>query len=109
MVMLKEGVPTVEEARARLFCELEKARQRGNAVLKLVHGYGSSGVGGRLRDAIRSSLRRRVKEGKVRAYVAADGWDVFDSAIRLAVEACPALEHDRDLLGRNPGVTIVVL
>ncbi|RIK64261.1 MAG: hypothetical protein DCC65_14690 [Planctomycetota bacterium] len=47
-VVLKEGMPTAEEARRRLSEALDEARGRGMAALKLVHGYGSSGAGGRV-------------------------------------------------------------
>ena len=39
-------MPKVEEARLRMQHELQVARQQGYAAVKLIHGYGSSGVGG---------------------------------------------------------------
>lgn len=108
-IMLKEGLPGVEEARKRLAAELDRARQRGDLVLKLIHGYGSSGVGGALRDAVRSSLRRRTKEGRIRAFLAADRIDTQGEACRLMLDECPRLAHDRDFIGRNEGVTFVLL
>ena len=109
VVALKSGMPTVAEARERLNVEIENARGRGVAVLKLIHGYGSSGVGGRLREAVRRSLRRRQKEGKIRCFVAGEKWDVFDEATQQIIEACPELGKDRDLKGHNEGITIVLV
>jgi len=37
--------------------------------VKVIHGYGSSGVGGALRQGIRKSLISRRKEGSVKAVV----------------------------------------
>jgi hypothetical protein len=108
-IMLKEGLPRVEEARKRLAAELDRGRQRGDLVLKLIHGYGSSGVGGALRDAVRSSLRRRVKEGRIRAFLAPDKVDTQGEACRLMLDECPQLARDRDFISCNEGVTFALL
>jgi len=108
-IMLKEGRPTVAEARARLNAELESARRGGIIALKIVHGYGSSGVGGALRDAIRASLRKRRKEGRIRAFVTGERWDSLDETGRLLLEACPELSRDPDLGRYNEGITLVLL
>src|SRR5512140_476676 len=49
IIDLEDGMPKVEEARLRMQRELQVARQQGYAAVKLIHGYGSSGVGGSLR------------------------------------------------------------
>lgn len=54
-------------------CELDAAKQGGVRVLKVVHGWGSSGEGGVLGPAIRRSLRLRVKEGRARLVVPGNG------------------------------------
>lgn len=51
-------MPTVDEARRRLIEELKRAKAEGYYVIKLIHGYGSTGAGGALRHSLRSSLRR---------------------------------------------------
>ena len=108
-VNLKEGMPTVEQARARLLQELAAAERRKDAALKIVHGYGSSGVGGRLKDAIRSSLRRRRKEGRVRLIVTGENWSAFDKTAAEVLDLCPALRRDPDLDRSNEGITIVLM
>ena len=108
-VNLKSGMPTVDEARSRLNTEIDKARQQGDQVLKLIHGYGSSGVGGKLKDAIRSSLRRRRKEGKILSFVGGEKWGVFDEVTNEILEECPQLDKDPDLNRCNEGITIVLM
>ena len=65
IVNLKSGMPDVDTARRRLIAEIDAARRDGQRLLKVIHGWGSSGEGGKLGPAIRRSLRLRVKEGKV--------------------------------------------
>jgi hypothetical protein len=60
---LETDFPTVEEARQVLKTELEKCRSRKVTAIKVIHGYGSSGVGGGLRQGIRKSLISRRREG----------------------------------------------
>lgn len=106
---VKSGMPTVDEARARLRAELERAGKSGIVVLKIIHGYGSSGVGGSLRHAIRRSLRKRLKEGRIRCFVPGEAWDIFEESTREILDACPELGRDADLKKHNEGVTVVLL
>jgi hypothetical protein len=108
-IMLKEGLPTIAEARARLNAEIDKARRAGVLALKIVHGYGSSGRGGTLKEAIRASLRKRRKEGRIRAFVPGEKWDGMDETARQIIEECPELSRDPDLGRYNEGITLVLL
>ena len=47
---IKENLPTVDEALAALRNELMSARHQGIKVVKIVHGYGSSGKGGAIKQ-----------------------------------------------------------
>lgn len=108
-IMLKQGMPTVAEGRSRLNAEIDSARQAGVVALKVIHGYGSTGVGGALRNGVRASLRKRRKEGRIRAFVAGEQWDVFDATTQAMIEACPDLGRDGDLRRGNEGVTVILL
>lgn len=109
IVDLEADRPSVQEGRQRLLAALDKARAGGAPAVKVIHGYGSSGLGGALREALRRSLGKRKKEGRIRAFVAGEKWDLFDPAARAVLEACPDLARDRDLNRYNEGITIVLL
>ena len=109
VVDLKSDRPTVETARGRLKTAIADAKKDGVAVLKVIHGYGSSGTGGALRDAVRGSLRHRRKEGVVREIIHGEKWEIFDERTQKLLEAFPDLARDSDLNRSNEGVTIVVL
>ena len=49
-VNLEAGKPLVDQAIKRLTFELSHSRALGCTVLKIIHGYGSSGTGGRISD-----------------------------------------------------------
>mgnify|MGYP002514787730 CR=1 FL=1 len=61
-VNLEAGHPTVEMARTHLNMAIRSAKANGTRVLKLIHGYGSSGKGGSIRSDVQAQLRRK-KQG----------------------------------------------
>ena len=63
-VNLELGKPTVNAAIKRLTFELHHSRSLGCAALKIIHGYGSSGTGGRIRVEARSYLARLKGAGR---------------------------------------------
>lgn len=107
LLNMEAGYPTAEQARQRLATELQLARSRGVGVLKIIHGYGSSGKGGRLRTALRTVLRRLHEEGAVGRVVPGDAWSIFDETSRALLDRYPDLRRDRDLEKGNPGITLV--
>jgi len=109
LVDLEEGMPTVEQARLRMQFELQKARTQGYPAVKLIHGYGSSGVGGALRDELQKSLRKAAHDGAVKAFVAGEDWRISDETTWALLKKFPEWKQDSDLGKNNKGISIVVL
>lgn len=109
VVNIEDGMPTVDEARKRLLLELKKAKQQGLLCLKIIHGYGSTGVGGKLKPALHKSLSLRVKEGSIRAFVPGEKWSVFNDLSLEILNVCQVMNKDNDLEKANPGISIVLL
>jgi hypothetical protein len=106
---LKSGLPTVDEARRRLLTEMDATRRKGVRVLKVIHGWGSSGEGGALAVAIRKSLRLRVREGKATLVVPGERFSSDATEGRELAQRHPTVRHDPDFNRTNPGITIVEL
>ena len=106
---LEDGMPSVPQAMARLAAELQSAQRRGIKVLKLVHGYGSSGVGGDLRISIQSKLRQMVESGEIRVCIFGENWRSGDDEAWELVKRFPYLKEDRDFGRNNKGITVVIL
>lgn len=109
IINLEHGMPTVEQATHRLAGELIRARAQGAKAVKIIHGYGSSGVGGKLRLGIRAALADRKRLGDIREAVPGESWSIFDEGARRVLEAYPDLNRDRDFERGNAGITIVLL
>lgn len=109
IVNLEAGYPTAGEARKRLNDKIKSVDKAAVTVLKLIHGYGSTGNGGAIRYAARHSLRRRRTEGSIRAVVHGENWSIFSEDSRQLLEECPELKADHDIERSNPGITFVLL
>ncbi|HKJ80933.1 MAG TPA: Smr/MutS family protein [Ignavibacteriaceae bacterium] len=108
-INIKQNNPTVEEARKKLIAELDKARSGNFKYVKIIHGYGSNGVGGVLGGAIRKSMKYRRKEKKIKDYIIGEKFSAFDSTCRSIIDKYPFLAKDADYNNNNFGITIVML
>ncbi len=102
-------MPTVSEALQHLERELAHARQTGCGVVKLIHGYGSTGAGGDIRIAVQKRLAEMTDRGETRACIFGENWAKSDEHAWALINARPELKQDTDLGRRNLGITIVVL
>lgn len=109
VINLEAGWPSVDEARRRLLAAVQAGRRDKVRLLKLIHGWGSSGAGGKLGPAIRRSLRLRLKEGLVVRVVPGERFSSDTVEGRALLERYPQLRADPDLNRANPGITIVEL
>ena len=108
-INLEEGRPTADVALRRLSAELVRVKAQRAKAVKLIHGYGSSGVGGVLRVEIRKELERMKKRGVIKLYVPGENFEIFSSDTIKMLDNCGALRNDRDLGRFNSGITMVLL
>jgi len=102
-------LPTVEEARRLVIEDIKQAKRDRARVLKIIHGYGSTGQGGALSTGLRKSFRLRKKEGVIKEYIAGEDFSIFNSVVLELLEAVPELRGDPDLNATNEGVSILWL
>lgn len=108
-INIEAGRPVLEEARKRLSTELENAVRRRAKAVKIIHGYGSSGVGGTLRTGIRQSLLLRKRDGRIKEIIFGENWGPFNPQAAELLERYPVLKGDSDYGRDNAGITIIIL
>lgn len=108
-VNLEHGMPFVDQAMKRLTFEIHHSRGLGCSVLKIIHGYGSSGTGGKIRTASRKYLTQLKSRGEIQDFIPGEAFSIFEEATRRAFSRCDDLRRDRDLDRHNNGVTFIVL
>jgi len=106
---VETGLPTLDEARRSVIAEIKRAKREGVKVLKVIHGYGSSGTGGKLCIGLRKSFGLRKKEGIIKDFIAGEDFSIFNEKVLNLLEAVPELRGDPDLGAINQGVTILWL
>ena len=105
----KYDMPSADLAVRRTTFAIQNSKALGAAALKLIHGYGSSGKGGRIRVEVRAYLQRQKSRGLIRDFIPGERFSIFDEATRQAFLRCDDLRRDSDLDGSNNGITIVLL
>ena len=108
-INLEDGMPLVEEAVSRMNIALQEMRCSGIRVVKLIHGYGSSGTGGRIRVGVRRELASMKKRKMIRDYFPGENFGPFDEGSRRLAEQNRALTSDPDYGSANHGITMVVI
>jgi hypothetical protein len=106
---VEAGFPVLDEARRLVIEEIKKAKHEGVKVLKVIHGYGSSGKGGALCVGLRKSFGLRKKEGIIKDLNAGEAFSIFNPKVLTLLEAVPELRGDPELEAINEGVTILWL
>ncbi len=99
----------MQEALQRLEREISIARREKIGLLKLIHGYGSTGAGGDIRIAVQARLREMAGEGLIGSCIFGEDWSKGNVEAWQLLQAQPDLKKDADLGRRNPGITIIVL
>lgn len=107
---IKQDGPYVDEALERLTEYLRKCLEIGIKAIVLIHGYGSSGEGGRIKWAIHDALKNNRYADRVDEYY-------FGEDVAYGSEAYHALHKRRPGLkrylkrfkGGNAGMTVLLL
>ena len=106
---VEAGRPSLEEARRLVIEEIKRAKRERVGVLKVIHGYGSSGKGGALCVGLRKSFGLRKKEGVIKDFIAGEEYSIFNQRVLALLEAVPESRSDPDLNATNEGITVLRL
>jgi hypothetical protein len=106
---VEAGFPSLDEARRLVIAEIRKAKRERVRVLKVIHGYGSTGKGGTLCVGLRKSFALRKQEGAIKNFVPGESFTIFNNVVLQMLDAVPDLRGDPDLNATNEGVTVLWL
>ena len=109
-INIKDNMQAVDVAIAEFLIALESAKKQKTKALKIVHGYGSHGVGGKILLELKRILPQMKRRGEIKDYISGADWKysnpkVFDFITNVAPDAA----RDEDMNKANIGVTIVVI
>lgn len=106
---VKSDNQTCLMAVAQLEIEIDACKLGGFNALKVIHGYGSHGVGGEIKKEIHKRLKQMKAQKLIFDYLPCEKWTPSNPIRKVAVERCDELLADSDLRMLNSGVTIVLI
>ena len=108
-VNIKEDLPTASDAVKRVTFNIRTAKSLGYTAVKIIHGYGSTGKGGKIRTETRRYLQQQKDSRLIKDYIIGENFSIFNEPTRSAFLVCDDLRRDHDLERSNNGITIVIL
>lgn len=108
-INLEQGRPISEIAVKNMNVELRRAKASRVQVLKFIHGWGSTGVGGVIKMAVHKELRKKQRDGFIKGFLRGEDFTPFSEDGRSFLDKYPGASKDRDYSRDNAGITIVWL
>lgn len=107
---IKQDGPFVDEALERLTEYLRKSFEVGIKAIVLIHGYGSSGEGGRIKWAIHDALENNRYSDRVDEYYFGEDVAYGSEAYHALHKRCPGLKrYLKRFKEGNAGMTVLLL
>ena len=107
---LKFDSPSAEAALERLTVGLRRASEVGIKVVILIHGYGASGEGGKIKRAVHDALENNYFSDRVDEYhfgeQTAFGSEAYHALLRRRTGLKSYLKHFKE---GNAGMTVLIL
>lgn len=104
---LEQGMPSVSDAGKNLAKIIGENKSK-EKVVKIIHGYGSSGTGGAIKISVHKSLRKRVRSQEIAAYIPGEAISYmmgFDEQIQKYKFL---IKSDSDFKKGNDGITYII-
>lgn len=109
-INIKEDMPPTDVAVAIAMQEIKANRQFGDRVIKFLHGYGSTGVGGSIRIELRKQLDILKRQKQIIDYIKGEQLtSFFVKEMKYDRQIIDELLADNDYNNCNKGVTIVII
>lgn len=106
---LKEFMPTTLQALAMIEIEIKACKKEGIKVIKIIHGYGSNGIGGEIKRALPLWSKKAIKNGLISAFVKGELWLTENDVIDKIKKICPEILGDIELYHANAGVSVILI
>lgn len=104
---IKSDKPVVSVANARLLNNIRV--YKNEKVIKIIHGYGSSGVGGKIKQMVHETLDALKTTHQIQDYIPGEALFSFMGYADLIQKYKHLMIHDSDYKKANDGITYVFI
>ena len=108
-INIKEDNPNTDYALFLIDEEIKYSRAIGNRVVIIIHGYGSHGCGGAIKDAVKTYLPSLKKKGIIADYVFGENWGELNDAKQRICDVAPEIILKENLSRLNAGVSVILI
>ena len=108
-INIKQDNPPADVAVANLIQEINLAKLSHEGAIKVIHGYGSHGVGGLIKQQAHSALKDLRHKKLILDYIPGEQFSPNNKYYKKLIETYPELILDKDLYPPNSGVTLVLI
>jgi len=110
VINLEAGGPTAEEALERLTTQVRAASEAGIRALIVIHGYGSSGSGGKIKWVVRDALEHNYFSDRVDEYYFGEELALGSSGYQAMMKRRASLkQHLSQFKIGNAGMTVLLM
>jgi len=110
VINLEAGGPTAEEALERLTSQIRAASEAGIRALIVIHGYGSSGSGGKIKWVVRDALENNYFSDRVDEYYFGEDLALGSSGYQAVMKRHASLkQHLSQFKIGNAGMTVLLM
>lgn len=109
-INIKEDFPPVDVAVALVEREIEANKQFGDSIIKIIHGYGSHGVGGAIRTNLRNRLKELKNQHKIIDFINGERFtNTVVESMKISENHKAQLYVDYNINSINYGITIIII
>jgi DNA-nicking Smr family endonuclease len=110
VINLEAGGPSAEEALERLTSQVRAASEAGIRALIVIHGYGSSGSGGKIKWVVRDALENNYFSDRVDEYYFGEDLAFGSTGYQVVIKRRSSLKpHLSQFKIGNAGMTVLLL
>ena len=108
-INIKQDSPPADVAVAQMLQEIELCKLTGHKAIKIVHGYGSHGVGGLIKQEAVKALRTLRSKKQILDFIPGEKFSTNIKYYKKLSQEYPEIILDHDLYPPNFGLTIVLI
>ena len=106
---LEKGMPPTHQALDELEIAIKKHINSNVNLIRVIHGWGSSGKGGKIREAVIKRLRSKKRNGTIKYYLNGEMFSKYMDDTQNLLMLYPKLRSFLETDSNNKGITFIFL
>lgn len=109
VINIKKDNPNVDYALFLIDQEIRYSSAIGDRVVLIIHGYGSHGTGGAIKQGVKEYLPNLKKKGIISNFVFGENWGDTNPIVKEIERVAPEIILNENLSSINSGVSVILI